>query len=59
MTKKEAFLKKLLETFRVEAEEHLQALSAGLLALEKASEQEARMAIVETVFREAHSMNLR
>jgi two-component system chemotaxis sensor kinase CheA len=32
--KNDEFLKKLLATFKVEADEHLQAMSAGLLELE-------------------------
>ena len=50
------FLKKLLSTFKVEAEEHVGAMSAGLLALEKASAPDERRQIVETIFREAHSL---
>ena len=33
--KNDEFLKKLLATFRVEADEHLQAMSSRLLELEK------------------------
>ena len=52
----EDFLKKLLATFRIEAGEHLQAMSSGLIELEN-NPTEARYAeIVETVFREAHSL---
>jgi two-component system chemotaxis sensor kinase CheA len=50
------FQKRLLATFRDETKEHLGAISAGLLALEKATEPEKRQAILETVFREAHSL---
>jgi len=49
------FLRQLRETFRVEAAEHVQAISAGLLALEKAGGQ-GRPDLVEGVFREAHSL---
>jgi len=38
MDKNAAFLKKLLATFKVEAEEHVRALSSGLLELEAAPE---------------------
>ncbi|MHB8069575.1 MAG: hybrid sensor histidine kinase/response regulator [Desulfobaccales bacterium] len=55
-SKDEEFLKRLLATFRVEAEEHLQAISAGLLQLEKETDPEQRAAIVQNVFREAHSL---
>lgn len=50
------FQKRLLATFRVEAEEHLAALSAGLIELEKASGEGNRHGILEAVFREAHSL---
>ncbi len=49
-------LKKLLETFQVEAKEHVTALSSGLVELEKASAREEQMEVVERVFREAHSL---
>ena len=54
--KNDELLKKLLATFRVEADEHLQAMSSGLLALEKMPQAEERAALVEKVFREAHSL---
>src|SRR5690242_15940323 len=50
------FLRQLLETFSGEAVEHVAALSSGLVELETAESAERRMAIVETVFREAHSL---
>lgn len=46
------FLKTLLAAFRGEAAEHLQAISAGLLELERSPAPE----VVERVFREAHSL---
>lgn len=49
----EKLLQRLLATFRQEADEHLQALSSGLLALEKSPADAA--ALVETIFREVHS----
>lgn len=51
----EEFLKLLRSTFKVEAEEHLQAISDGLLAIEKASGADAQPAI-ERVFRAAHTL---
>ena len=54
--KNDELMKKLLATFRVEADEHLQAMSSGLLALEKMPQGEERVALVEKVFREAHSL---
>jgi two-component system chemotaxis sensor kinase CheA len=54
--KNDDFLKRLLATFKVEADEHLKAMSAGLLELEGSPDGAARAAIVERVFREAHSL---
>ena len=50
------FLKNLLATFRIEADEHLQAMSAGLLELEKTPADERMKEVVEKIFREAHSL---
>lgn len=50
------FLKKLNATFLVEAREHVQALGTGLLELEKAVSRDAQLPIVETLFRETHSL---
>lgn len=55
-TKDDEFLKQLRATFKVEADEHLQAIAAGLLELERTSESQAQRQIVETVFRAAHSL---
>ena len=57
MDKRESdFKKRLLATFRVEAEEHLNSLSSGLLELEKLPSAERKEQIVETIFRIAHSL---
>lgn len=53
--KNEAFLKKLLATFRVEADEHLQAMFGGLQELEQGPDAVQQAAIIERVLREAHS----
>lgn len=50
------FLKKLLAAFRIEADEHVQAMSKGLLEAENEAVSENRLPIVETIFREAHSL---
>ncbi len=50
------FLQRLLATFKVEANEHLRALSAGLLELEKTPPGATQLEIIETVFREVHSL---
>ncbi len=55
-TKDEEFLKRLLATFKVEADEHLKAISAGLLQLEKEPSPEKQADLIQTIFREAHSL---
>src|SRR4051794_38943853 len=50
------FLEHLRSIFKVEAAEHLQAIAAGLLELEKAPAPAAQPTVVETVFRAAHSL---
>ena len=55
-TRDEEFEKKLLATFRVEADEHIRAMSSRLVELEKSSPDEERASLVETIFREAHSL---
>lgn len=54
--KDEAFLQKLLETFSVEADEHIRSISSGLLDLEKTDDANLRKEIIETIFRDAHSL---
>lgn len=50
------FLKKLMATFLVEAREHVQALGVGLLELGRTAGGEAQLPLIETLFREAHSL---
>lgn len=50
------FRKKLIGTFQVEAGDHLKNLTAGLLELEKPLSVKEQMGVIETVFREAHSL---
>ena len=52
----EDFLRKLREAFLLEAGEHLQAITAGLLGLEQAPPDARRREIIETIFRDAHSL---
>ena len=52
----EEFLLKLREAFGIEAGEHLQAMTGELLELEKAPASARSAELVETVFREAHSL---
>ena len=54
--KNNGFLKKLLATFAAEADEHLNAISAGLLDLEKTPAVTKQRELIETIFREAHSL---
>ncbi len=54
--KQDDFLKRLLATFKIEAQEHIKALSAGLIELEKSPTSKRRIALTETIFREAHSL---
>src|SRR5437870_2705753 len=52
----EDFLRKLREAFSTEADEHLQAMTSGLLELEKSPPAPRQQEIIETIFREAHSL---
>jgi two-component system, chemotaxis family, sensor kinase CheA len=54
--KEHEFLERLKATFRLEAEEHVRAISAGLIELEREPTPERQAEIIETVFREAHSL---
>jgi len=57
MSKESEFLDRLKETFKAEAEEHRATMMAGLLELEKGEADQARESgIIESVFREAHSL---
>jgi len=50
------FQNRLLAIFRTETREHLSAISAGLLELEQLPAEESGQAVIEAVFREAHSL---
>jgi two-component system chemotaxis sensor kinase CheA len=52
---REEFQARQRETFRVEAAEHISAITAGLLAIERAGDAECAI-IVERIFREVHSL---
>src|SRR5512146_2427372 len=54
--KQEDFQQHLLQTFRAEAEEHIQGMASGLLELEKSSSPEALSSCLETIFRQAHNL---
>ena len=53
--KADDFLKKLLSTFKGEAEDHLRNISGGLLELEKPQSPDRQMQFIEFIFREVHS----
>ena len=50
------FLKRIQATFRVEAEEHINSFTEGLIRLEKTRSKEDSAGIVEMLFREVHSL---
>ena len=50
------FQKRIQATFRIEAEEHLRAISAGLIELEKTHSKKKIDEIIEVMFREVHSL---
>src|SRR5688500_9363633 len=52
----EEFLKRLRATFKVEAQEHVQGMSSGLLALERNPGAKEKAKQLETTFRHAHSL---
>lgn len=57
MDKKEIeFQKRIQSTFRIEAEEHIRAISAGLLVLEKTQSEKEKTDLIEVLFREVHSL---
>ena len=56
MTREEEFLIRLLATFKIEAEEHVSGIYAGLIELEKQHPPERQKEIIEVIFREAHSL---
>ena len=56
MNNQEEFLKMIQETFRIEAKENIDLITANLLELEKGHEPEKRPEILETTFRAAHSL---
>jgi len=49
------FQRRLLATFKIEAEEHIKTLSDGLIKLEKAAPADKQTEILETIYREVHS----
>lgn len=52
----EQFLERLMATFKIEAADHIKTISSGLLQLEKEPDSQQNTQIVETIYREAHSL---
>ncbi len=52
----EEIRQQLINSFKTEQQEHVQEINQGLLALEKNPEEEARQALLDDIFREAHSL---
>jgi two-component system chemotaxis sensor kinase CheA len=50
------FRKRLQSIFKVEAEEHVRAISAGIVELEKKLQPEALKQVIENIFREVHTL---
>src|SRR5260221_7934271 len=55
-SKDDALLRRLLATFKLEAQEHIEGMDSQLVELEKASAEEARAGILDATFRHAHSL---
>ncbi|HKX26506.1 MAG TPA: hybrid sensor histidine kinase/response regulator [Blastocatellia bacterium] len=55
-TSADDFWKRLLQTFKVEAADHLKEITSGLIALEKAPDAADRAHNLEVVYRETHSL---
>jgi two-component system chemotaxis sensor kinase CheA len=54
--KDENLLKRLLATFKVEAQEHIQTIASAFVELENAATQEARSGLLDATLRAAHSL---
>ena len=49
-------LKRLLETFRIEAREHIEIIGKGMIELEKDLNDKKKQEVLEEIYRSAHSM---
>lgn len=54
--KDDDFRKRLFSTFMIEAQEHLNAISSEMVEMENTQSPETEMEILETVYRECHSL---
>lgn len=52
----ENFFKRLLATYKIEAQEHLQVMSAGMLDYESSTDDTKKNELIEDIFRAAHSL---
>ena len=50
------FLKRLLATFKIEADERINKINSGLMSLEKPEVPEKTEEVIEIIFREVHSL---
>ncbi len=50
------FLKRLLNTFKIEADERINKINTGLMSLEKPEVPEKTKEVIEIIFREVHSL---
>jgi two-component system chemotaxis sensor kinase CheA len=55
-TRDDALLKRLLVTFKVEAQEHIEIIASGLVKLEQALTEAQQKSTLDTIFRSAHSL---
>lgn len=56
MTSREDFIKRLFETFRIEASESIARTSSNLIELEKGTSEEETKHLIESIFRDIHSL---
>lgn len=56
MDKKQEFLKRILATFKLEAQENIDAISSQLIELENGCSPDRKEEIFELIYRSAHSM---
>jgi len=56
MDKKQEFLKKILATFRIEADENLNSMTAYLIELEKNPDESRKAELIEVLYRAVHSL---
>lgn len=56
MTSREEFIKKLRETFKIEASEGIAEITASLMELEHEQSDERKTLLIEAIFRNAHSL---